>query len=324
MTVDEAKARSGADVVGYADQFEQSVAHALGNVDTLYVCYPAVALDAPLPDALQFVKRIRERFPHLRIIRADQVLARQRVTKSPDEIALLRKAIEITGLGVTAAMRAARPGMFEFELQSLIEKSYKDNRSEDVGFGTIVASGLNACTLHYETNECEIKDSSLVLADTGADYCHYTADITRTFPVNGRFTARQKEVYQKVLDAQLGTIAQVKPGITLTELNNRTRDMLVAACKIIGLKQETYEQYYTYIKHGVSHHLGLDAHDVIELRDEPLAPGQVITVEPGLYLADEGIGIRIEDDVLVTENGCEVLSKDIPKSVAEIEALMKR
>ena len=324
MTADEAKARSGVESVGVYDQLEQMISSALGRVDTLYVPYPAVAFDAPLPDELQFINRIRERFPHLAIVRADPLLARQRVTKSPEEIALLKQAIEITGLGLSAAMKSSRPGMFEFELQAVLEKAYKDNRSEDVGFNTIVASGCNACTLHYETNERQIKDGDLVLVDTGADYCHYTADITRTFPACGRFTPRQKEVYQKVLDAQQRTIALVKPGITLTELNNQTREMLVAACKEIGLKQEKYEDYYTYIKHGVSHHLGLDAHDVIELRDEPLAAGQVITVEPGLYLAEENIGIRIEDDVLVTGTGSEVLSQDIPSEIAAIEALMQR
>ena len=323
MTADEAKARSGAEAIGFYDQLEQTIGHALGQVDALYVSYPAVALGAPLPEELQFVNRIRERFPHLAIVRADPLVARLRLTKSAEEIALLKQAVAITALGLQAAMRTARPGIFEFELQAALEKAYQDNRSEDVGFPTIVASGLNACTLHYEANERQAKDGDLVLVDTGADYCHYTADITRTFPVNGRFSARQKEVYQQVLDAQRRTIALVRPGVTLTELNNRTREMLVEACKAIGLKRETYEEYYTFIKHGVSHHLGLDAHDVIELRDEPLAAGQVITVEPGLYLAEENIGIRIEDDVLVTEGGGEVLSAQIPSEIAAIEALMR-
>lgn len=323
MTVDEAKARSGIESVGYYDQLEASAAPILGRIDALYLCYPEVGLADPLPEGLQFAVRIRERFPHLRILRANPLLAAQRLVKAPEEIGLLREAIRITGAGLIAAIRACRPGVHEFELQSLIEKTYLDNRSQAPGFGTIVASGSNACTLHYESNECAVKDGDLVLVDTGADYCHYTADITRTFPVNGVFTARQREAYQKVLDAQQRTIALVKPGITLAELNNRTREMLVDACKDIGLKRETYQEYYAFIKHGVSHHLGLDAHDAIDSRDQPLAPGNVITVEPGLYLADEGLGIRIEDDVLVTEGGCEVLSRDIPKEIADIEALMK-
>jgi len=324
MTEAEAKEQSGCEAVGFIEQFERALGNVLTVVETVYLNYQPAPLDAPLNDDLQFIKAIRERFPHVGIVRANPLIAKQRLVKAPEEIGLLKEAIRITGAGLAAAMRASKPGLHEFELQSAIEKAYLDNRSEGVGFQTIVAAGINACTLHYETNECALKDGDLVLVDTGADYCHYTADITRTFPVNGIFSARQKEVYQKVLDAQQQTIALVKPGITLTELNNKTREMLVTACKDIGLKQETYEEYYTYVKHGVSHHLGLDAHDVIDLRDQPLAAGQVITVEPGLYIAGENIGIRIEDDVLVTEAGCEVLSKDIPREIAEIEALMGR
>ncbi len=323
MTEAEARERSGCDGVAFGDQFEGALERVLGSVETLYVSYQPVPLGAPLGGDLQFVKAVRERFPHLAVVRVNPLLAAQRLVKSSEELGLLREAIRITGAGLAAAMRAARPGIHEFELQSVIEKTYADLRSEGVGFRTIVASGGNACTLHYESNECPVGDGGLVLVDTGADYCHYTADITRTFPVNGAFTARQREVYQKVLDAQKKTIALVKPGITLAELNNRTREMLVGACKDIGLHRDKYEEYYTFIKHGVSHHLGLDAHDAIDSRDLPLAPGNVITVEPGLYLSDEGLGIRIEDDVLVTEGGCEVLSQDIPKQIADIEALMK-
>lgn len=324
MTEAEAKEQSGCEVVSFIEHFERALGNVLTAVETVYFNYQPVPFNAPLNDDLQFIKAIRERFPHVSIVRANPLIAKQRLVKSPEEIGLLKEAIRITGIGLAAALKMARPGIHEFELQSAIEKTYLDNRSEGVGFQTIVASGINACTLHYESNERAIKDGDLVLVDTGADYCHYTADITRTFPAGGTFSARQKEVYQKVLDAQKKTIALVKPGITLAELNNQTREMLVTACRDIGLKQEKYEEYYTYVKHGVSHHLGLDAHDVIELRDGPLAAGQVITVEPGLYLAGESLGIRIEDDVLVTEGGCEVLSKDIPKEIAEIEALMKR
>lgn len=323
MTEAEARERSGCDGVAFSDQFDGVLERVLPSITALYLCYQPVPLAAPLGGDLQFAKAVRDRFPHLTVVRANPLLARQRLVKAPEEIALLREAIRITGAGLAAAMRTARPGIHEFELQSAIEKAYLDNRSPGPGFGTIVASGGNACTLHYESNECAVKDGDLVLVDTGADYCHYTGDITRTFPVNGVFTARQRDVYQKVLDAQTATIALVKPGITLAELNNRTREMLVNACKEIGLHRDKYEEYYAFIKHGVSHHLGLDAHDAIDSRDQPLAPGNVITVEPGLYLAEEGLGIRIEDDVLVTESGCEVLSKDIPKEVAEIEALMK-
>ncbi|MDI6739952.1 MAG: aminopeptidase P N-terminal domain-containing protein [Candidatus Edwardsbacteria bacterium] len=324
MTEEEAKGQSGCEVVGFIEHFEHALGSVLAAVENVYLNYRPVPLKAPLNDDLQFVNAIRERFPHLNIVRANALIAQQRLAKAPEEIDRLKKAIEITGIGLAAAMKAARPGVHEFELQSAIEKAYLDNRSDDVGFLTIVASGVNACTLHYETNECEMKDGDLALIDTGADYCHYTADITRTFPVSGTFTARQKEVYQKVLDAQKKTIELIKPGITLLELNNQTREMLITACKNIGLKKEKYEEYYAYVKHGVSHHLGLDAHDVSDLKEAPLAPGQVITVEPGLYIAEESIGIRIEDDVLVTESGCEVLSKDIPKEIAEIEALMRR
>jgi Xaa-Pro aminopeptidase len=323
ITETEAKDRSGCQNIAFSDNFDEALANMLNSIKVLYLNYYTVPLTAPLSVELQFAQAIRDRFPHLTIVRANIILAKQRLIKSAEEIELLREAIRITNRGLIAAMQSARPGMHEFEIQSIIEKTYKDLRSESVGFQTILASGLNACTLHYESNDCLIDDGSLVLADTGADYCHYSADITRTFPINGVFSARQREVYQKLLEIQKRTIELIKPGITLTQLNKQTREMLVDICREIGLKGETDNDYYRYIKHFVSHQLGLDAHDVPEQWDSLLSPGNVITVEPGIYIAEENLGIRIEDDILVTENGCEILSLEIPREISDIEALMR-
>jgi len=232
-----------------------------------------------------------------------------RLVKDAGEIALLRRAIDITSLALCEAMRSCEPGWNEYRLEATIEYVFRREGAERCGFPSIVGSGPNSCVLHYSKNRRAMRAGDLVVCDVGAEYGRYTADVTRTFPVSGKFTARQREVYEAVLAAQEAGIAAVRPGATVAEVH--------AAAQAV-LKQRGLDRYFF---HGTSHWLGLDVHDVGAYATK-LAPGMVLTVEPGAYIADEELGVRIEDDVLVTEDGHEVLSKGAPRHPADIEALM--
>jgi len=204
---------------------------------------------------------------------------------------------------------------FDFILKSEGVKHY--------AFPTIVASGKNSTVLHYEKNDAVVEEDSLVLLDLGAQYNYYNADISFTFPANGKFTEKQKTFYNIVLKALRETTELIKPGVQFAKLNEHTKRVLAEECVKVGLIMEESE-IGKYYYHGVSHFLGLDTHDVGNYKDLILQPGMVLTVEPGLYIEEEGIGIRIEDDVLVTEEGHDVLSKDIFRSIEEIEAFMNK
>ena len=246
-----------------------------------------------------------------------EFIAKCRTVKQPEEIEEIKKAIAITNKGIKALMENIKPGMYEYQVESYFDQQIKFNGSSGIAFKTIAASGENGCVLHYHTNNTKIKDNDLVLFDLGAEYNLYKSDITRTIPANGKFTERQKVIYNIVLGGQKLVFENIKPGISPVELNNILIEYFKVELKKIGLieKDEDVKKYYF---HGVSHHLGLDTHDVCA-RGEKLTPGCVITVEPGLYIAEEGIGIRIEDDALVTENGAINLSSEIIKEISDIE-----
>ncbi len=232
-----------------------------------------------------------------------------RSVKSPYEIELIRRAAWITGEGFHDAMRHARPGMWEFEFQGFMERAFTSRGATGVPYYPIAASGPNACILHYTDSRRQMQDGDVVLCDIAAEYGYYAADITRSFPVNGKFTPRQKQVYEAVLAGQEAAAAALKPGASLMSLDAACRDAMIAA----GLKSAELHP------HGLGHHVGLDVHDPGAM---VFTPGMVITIEPGAYIRKESLGIRIEDLYLVTETGAECLSKMIPKTVAEIEALV--
>lgn len=234
-----------------------------------------------------------------------------RLVKSATEIARLRQAVDATGVGLMDAMRQVLPGMAEFQIEAVIEFGFFRRGAARVGFPSIVGAGPNSCVLHYMHNNGPSQDGDLVVCDVGAEFGMYTADVTRTFPVNGRFTERQREIYEIVLQAQRAGFEACKPGATVRQVH-------AAASRVIDAAG-----YGRYFPHGTSHWLGLDVHDVGDY-DRPLEPGMVLTVEPGIYIPDENLGIRIEDDVLITEDGYEILSRDIPSSPDAIEALMER
>lgn len=268
-----------------------------------------VGYTSPIPKQLSVLRDVCARVLNASIRDGHELLPRMRSVHDEAEVSLMRRAVEITVGGFKAAMRAVKPGMNESALQAVFESHFRANGSHANAYPPIVGSGLNTCVLHYNQNRSVMKDGDLVLCDVGSEYEMYASDITRTFPVNGRFTPRQAEVYQVVLDAWKAAVACVKPGATWYELNQAARDVIEAA----GFCDDYF--------HSVGHFVGLYVHDA-GLQREPLKPGMVITIEPGIYLASEQIGVRIEDDILVTADGCEVLSDALPREIAEIEALM--
>jgi len=212
--------------------------------------------------------------------------------------------------------------MMEYELEATLFYRMQVNGLQAWGFAPIIAAGINAATLHYEKNNCRIGENELVLMDVGADCNGYSADVTRCFPIGKRFTARQKQIYSLVLDVQKKVIAAVKPGVKLSELNDITKKGLAEGLIALNLI-DSEDQVGRYYMHSVSHFLGLDTHD-LGGREAVLEEGNVITVEPGLYLPEENLGVRIEDDVLVTKTGHKVLSAKIPKEIKDIEKLRRR
>ncbi|HXV60666.1 MAG TPA: aminopeptidase P N-terminal domain-containing protein [Vicinamibacteria bacterium] len=269
------------------------------------------------------------------------VIAVERLLKDAQEIALLQRAAEIAAAGHRRAMRAARPGMMEYELQAEIEAEFRRRGSPRNGYESIIASGANACTLHYVSNDRRMRAGDLVLVDAGAEANLYTADITRTFPVSGRFSDGQAAVYRIVLRAQKAAIRAVRPGRPWDAPHRAAINEIVRGLVGLGVLRGNRksliekQRYRRWFMHGTSHWLGMDVHDVGGYQDvngkpRVLKPGMVLTIEPGLYFAARdrsvprayrGIGVRIEDDVLVTRTGSRVLTKDAPKEIAEIEAL---
>lgn len=269
-------------------------------------------------------------------------LAALRLIKSPAELALMAHAARISACAHRRAMQSARPGLYEYRLQGDIEHEFIRHGARSPAYATIVGGGLNACVLHYCENEAPLVEGELVLIDAGAEYGLYAGDITRTLPVSGRFSEPQRQLYEVVLGAQQRALRRVKPGISIAAIHEGVVADLTAGLVVLGLLDGPVESaieqggYRRFFPHATSHWLGLDVHDAGAMRDDrghaqPLAPGMVLTVEPGLYVPDDpdipaqwqGIGIRIEDDVAVTADGARVLTEAVPKSPVAIEALMQ-
>lgn len=258
-----------------------------------------------------------------------EYMAKLREIKTKKELDLMRKAIAITCDGIKEAMKAIEPGMAEYDAEAIIEYVFKSKGAEHPGFPSIVGGGENSCILHYETNRKKLTAKDMLVCDVGAEYHGYSADITRTYPVSGKFSAEQKAIYNIVLEAQIAGITQCKPGEDFRAPHKEATAIIQKRLLEIGVIKAPNE-VGKYFFHGTSHYLGLDVHD--DGTHGKLLPNSVITVEPGIYIpfgsdCDEkwwGIGIRIEDDVLITETEPEVLSSCVPKTIEEIEALMKQ
>jgi Xaa-Pro aminopeptidase len=245
------------------------------------------------------------------------IMARLRLVKDTEELRRLRRAVDITAEAHRELWRLAEPGSTEYQLEAALEYVFKAQGAERVGFPSIVGSGPNSVVLHYDKNRRTLVAGDLVVVDIGAEFGYYTADITRTFPVGGHFSPRQKALYDLVLGAREAGLEVVRPGGTMSEVNQAVRSFLEAHSGDLCGESSCAP----FLIHGVSHWLGMDVHDVGDNRSA-FAPGMVLTLEPGLYLPEEALGIRVEDDILVTETGHEVLSAGLPRSTAEIEATM--
>jgi Xaa-Pro aminopeptidase len=277
------------------------------------------------------------------IVDPASIIHEMRVLKTPEEIEIMQTAADIAAEAHVEAMKAARAGMQEYEIEALIEQVFRKRGAAGPAYTSIVGGGPNATVLHYINNDAELRDGDLLLVDAGAEYKGYASDITRTFPINGRYTKAQREIYDLVLKAQMACVEMVRPGVTHDQLKRHSIELLTEGMVELGLlkgdpeeliKESKHEQFYM---HGLGHMIGIDVHDVGKYYfgedSRALEPGVVMTVEPGIYISPDtkdipeqylGIGVRIEDDVLCTNNGPRILTNKVPKQAEEIEALMAR
>jgi len=289
--------------------------------------------------------------PPQTIVDPTSILHEMRVFKSEAEVEIMQRAADIAAAAHVEAMQTARAGMKEYEVEALLEASFRRQGAAGSSYTSIVGSGANATTLHYITNQDTLRDGDLLLVDAGAEYLGYASDITRTFPINGKFTEAQRDIYDLVLQTQMSCIDMVRPGVRLEDLKTHSVEMLTEGMVKLGLlkgdpakliEEKKYMQFYM---HNLGHFLGIDVHDAgryyFNGESRPAEPGMVMTIEPGLYISPDtknipegfnqevpakylGIGVRIEDDVLVTEKGARVLTDKVPKDAGEIEALMAK
>lgn len=347
--VDGAVKNYGADKAYSIEKFADDLPKLLEGHEKLFYRF---AVDKTLDEQIlnylteQRVRRLKTAYPPHTIVDPTIITGEMRLHKNKDEVEMMQKAATISAEAHILAMKKVKPGMNEFQVESLIEAYMRDNGASGVAYNSIIGGGENATILHYVENNRPLKDGDLILIDAGAEYKGYAADITRTFPVNGKFSKAQREVYDVVLGVQQQCIEYTKTGNTVKGRQEFSIELLTEGMKKLGLlKGKTKDlikkkQYLRYYMHGVGHYLGLDVHDAGRYftdqsakSSRPFAPGMVLTVEPGLYIPPDdksapskyrGIGIRIEDDVLVTKDGNFNLTSKVPKDADEIESLMAK
>lgn len=316
----EASARTGFPTVKTNSLFQSELLEALKTFPKIYTEL------TPQPESgedyfqAEVVSKLRKMAPLANLADVRPYVERQREVKSPGEVALIRKAAEASIEGHLAAMRTVRPGVWEYETAALMEYEFRRRGCEWPAYPSIVGSGFNSTVLHYDADDQQMKSGDVVVMDVAGSYGGYASDITRTLPVNGHFTPRQREIYEVVLGAQNAAMAAAKPGMTLRRGKNSLQDIAYEYINTHGkdLKGNPLGQYFI---HGLGHSVGLNVHDPMDY-NHPLQPGMVVTMEPGIYLPEEKIGVRIEDDILITEDGNELLTRRLPRTVEEIEKLM--
>ena len=321
-TKEEVRSVSGIEDVRYTAKLEDAISGFMGfcRVDQAYFDLYRCQMN-DLPDYnLVMAERFKQAYPHVILKDLHTACVPLRERKDAEEVERIRKALDVTRSGLEFVMKNLKPGMMEYQVQADFEYACKRLGAKRLAFPVIAGSGINGCMMHYETNHCEVLDGSLILLDLGAKLENYCSDITRTYPANGKFSPRQREIYELVLKANEAVAAAAKPGITTRDLNDVACQVLGEGLLAMGMIRDASE-VDKYYMHSVSHPIGIDVHD-ISLAGDVLQPGWVISNEPGLYIDEEAIGIRIEDDLLITEDGCEVLSKDIIKDPDLIEAFM--
>lgn len=329
----EAKAISGIETVVWLDSLEAPLQTWIHLADNIY-------LDTNENDrkashvrtrAYRLVDEMKAAYPLHHFQRSAKILKELRSIKTPEEIEVIQKAIDITEITFRRLLGFIHPGVTEYEIEAEIWHSFLSQRATGPAYHSIIASGDNARTLHYITNNAECKDGDLILMDFGAEYGNYCADLTRTVPVNGKFTRRQKTVYNACLHLHNYAKSILKPGITITDYTEKVGEEATQQFLKIGLlrksdvKNEDSDNraYRKYLYHGISHHLGLDVHD-LGTRTAPIKAGMLFTIEPGIYIEEEKMGVRIENNCWITRNGNQDLMKNIPITAEEIESLMKK
>lgn len=278
----------------------------------------------------RYAEEMRKKYPLHNYRRSAKILKELRAIKIPLEIEVIQKAMDITEVAFRRLLQFVKPGVFEHEIEAEIYHSFLTQRATGMAYGSIIASGDRARTLHYVSNNQECKDGELLLMDFGASYGNYAADLTRTIPVNGKFTRRQKTVYNACLHLHQYAASILKPGISIIDYTEKVGDEATIIFQKIGLLKKSdiknedpdNRAYRKYLYHGISHHLGIDVHD-LGTRTEPIKAGMVFTIEPGIYIEEEQMGIRIENNFWITRNGNKDLMKNIPITVEDIEGLMK-
>ena len=329
---DEATAISGIETIVWLDAIEAPLQTWIHLADTIYLNTNENDRKANLVAVrdYRFAQQMRDRYPLHNYKRAARLMKDLRGIKSAKEVEVLKIAIDITDKTFRRLLGFIRPGVFEYDIEAEIYHEFRRNRSTGPAYGSIIASGDRARTLHYVSNNQECKDGELILMDFGAEYGGYCADLTRTVPVNGKFSKRQKEVYDGCLQLHKYGASILKPGISIVDYTEKVGDEATKVFLKIGLiskadvKNEDKENraYRKYLYHGISHHLGIDVHD-LGTRTAPIKPGMVFTIEPGIYIEEEKMGVRIENNFWITKNGNIDLMKNIPITTEEIESLMK-
>ena len=326
LTPREVKEISGVNIkdVFYKDYFNQDLDLLLKDYKIVYLDLETKPNEYFTSFGLELEKKIKNEHKDVEIKDIYNNIITLRASKTKDEIEHFKKAIETTNIGILKLMENVTPGMYEYQLESYFDQAIKYNGNKPFSFKTIAAGGINATTLHYSANNCLLNDGDLVLFDLGCRDNGYCADITRTFPVNGKFNGLQREIYEIVLKTNKHIMKVAKAGMTLRELQQICIEKLADGCLKAGLikKKDDIKKYYF---HGVSHLIGLDTHDPYNYKEQtPLPVGAVISDEPGLYFKEYGIGIRIEDDILIKEKGCINLSANIIKEIDDIEEYMEK
>jgi Xaa-Pro aminopeptidase len=332
LTQTQARERSGIQKIVWTSEFEILFRQLMCQASVVFLNgneHPRASIAVETRE-LRFARRCQHEYPLHRYERLSPLLYPLRGIKSPHEIALLKEACRITRDGFMRLLKFVRPGVHEFEVEAELAHEFIRQRSGGFAYTPIIASGANACVLHYVTNHCRCEDGQVLLLDIAAKYANYNADLTRSIPVNGRYTDRQRDVYNAVLRVFRACCDMLKPGVIIREYQEKVGEFMNDELIRLGLidpkavadQDPEKPLYKKYFMHGTSHHLGIDVHDVTPAW-QPIQAGMVFTVEPGIYIREEGLGIRLENDILIGETGNTDLMADIPIEAEEIEALMK-
>ena len=332
LNKDQAKSSTGIQSIYWLDEFETIFSKLMTNVDKVYFNnndHYRKAVEMQTRED-RFLIWLKSNYPKHKIEYSFPIMEKLRGVKEPEEIELIQKACDITEKGFRRVLKFLKPGVMEFHVEAEYSHEFLRNRSKGFAYTPIIASGYNACILHYINNNMQCKEGDMLLMDVGAEYANYSSDMTRTIPVNGRFTDRQKSVYQAVLNVKNEASKMLIPGTLWEEYHVEVGKLMTSELISLGLldKSDIQNQdhknpaYKKYFMHGTSHHMGLDTHDYGDLKT-PMVANMVFTVEPGIYIPEENLGIRLEDDVVIKNSGTPInLMKSIPIEIEEIEEIM--